>query len=572
MPSEVQTIPQAYLNELHSDMRSCVISICVFSFFSNALLLAGPLYMLQIYDRVLTSDSFETLVGLTLITFFLLAIWGVLDFCRARILARLGATLRVRLDCDLGSVLGNPKDRFRKNRASELISHVDRVATPFSTSAAAALADVIWVPIFLAGLAVFHPLLCGFASLALCVLVALNRLAASLGQVPQCEATQSASLADVVARKASMATTWASFSLQNNIWRYWREVRLRTLDLRVGGSDSAGAFASMSRSWRLMMQSGMLGIGAALVLIEALTPGAMVAATVLLSRAVGPVDVLSLQWGTLLDAKRSWRKLRSTLPRVTARETEFALRKPGAGVKVKEVMVPCNHGRGMGPFSFDLEPGMVLSILGSPGSGKGDLIETIAGLNRRQGGQIWHGSVELPLSPTKSQTQHCGFLSKNPPLFPGTIAQNIAGFETSAAQSGIIRAAEATGIASDIRALPEGYFTDVTEATSKLPAGASTMIALAQLVYDMPEIFVLDDPFSQLSPKYARALTALIEQRKRAAKTTIFTTRTPAALELCDRLLWLENGICRAFGPKDAVLTKYLAPPLPTRGHLGLVS
>lgn len=522
-----------------------IAGVGIFSFFGNLLLLAGPLYMLQIYDRVLATRSIETLIGLTVITLFLLVIWGVLDFLRGRLLARLGTEFQQSIDRAIGVIPENQADRFQGASREKLIARAESIKRAIALPLGGALADVVWVPIFLVGLALFHPLLSCLAMLGLGGIVALHWLAQRLARSAAQEAQVHGWRASQVASQIDAAEEGSlRANHRRNLWRYWREIRQRAQLFQGRGADLRGLFETAQRTWKLSLQSAMLGLGAYLVLRAGLSPGAMVASTILLVRAIGPVDLIAAHWPTLREARINWRALKLKFEAHPSLPQAPAL--PGTGTRVVARSLRLSAFKDARPIDFELQAGEVLSVIGTAGSGKTALLR----------------ALYPPRSPAWGEglAESHQYVAARPTFFAGSIAQNISGFRKEAKAAQMINAARDAGLSGPIEQLESGLFSEVGTAVETWPESLQYRLALAQAIYEAPAVLLLDDPFAAQPPECVQNISDLIEARSKAGQTTIFTARHPTALGVVQKLLWLEAGQSRGFGPRDSILARFLAP------------
>lgn len=522
-----------------------IAGVGIFSFFANLLLLAGPLYMLQIYDRVLATRSVETLIGLTVITLFLLLIWGVLDFSRGRLLARLGAEFQQNIDHAIGVIPENQADRFRGVLREKLIARAESIERAIALPLGGALADLVWAPIFLAGLTLFHPLLSCLAMLGLGGIIGLHWLAHRLARSATQEARVQGTRASQVASQIE-ATEEGSLRADHrrNLWRYWREIRQHAQLVQGRGTDLRGVFETAQRTWKLCLQSAMLGLGAYLVLRAGLSPGAMVAATILLVRATAPVDVIAAHWPTLREARNNWRDLRLEFDTHPSLRQAPALPSTDTCLVARSLLL--SGFKDARPIDFELQAGEVLGVIGTAGAGKTALLRALSPHRSSAWG--------------KDVVEGHQFVAARPTFFTGSIAQNISGFRKEAKASQMIKAARDAGLSEAIEQLESGLLTEVDTALETWPEALQYRLALAHAIYEAPAVLLLDDPFAAQPPEGVQIISDLIEARSKAGQTTIFTARHPTALGVVDKLLWLEAGQSRGFGPRDSILARFLAP------------
>ncbi|WP_370231863.1 ATP-binding cassette domain-containing protein, partial [Cognatishimia sp.] len=305
-------------------------------------------------------------------------------------------------------------------------------------------------------------------------------------------------------------------------------------------------FDAAQRTWKLCLQSAMLGLGAVLVLQDALSAGAMVAATILLVRAMGPVDVLAAHWPIVVEARKGWRVLADMPKKCVEADVDFTSRSHRSGLSMKSISLVQAGQPALAPFDLTLEAGEVLGVIGASGAGKSELLKTLAS----------HGNTEDP----DRVAQDVMLLAGGPKVFTGSVAQNLVGFQENTRVSDFERAAIHAGISADIARLKEGAMTDIKEAFAAWPKAVQDRLQFAQALYDPPSVLLLDDPYAAQPPEGAQVLNALLERRSKAGLVTVFTAQHPTALTHVSKLLWLDQGRCRALGPRDSVLARFLAP------------
>jgi ATP-binding cassette subfamily C protein len=356
--------------------------------------------------------------------------------------------------------------------------------------------------------------------------------------------------------EATQAQTLQS-GLLRNLWRHWHDIRQLAGGVASVISDRKGVFESLLRTWKLCLQSAILGLGAFLVVDGVLSPGAMIASTILMLRALGPVDVLALHWPLLVEARQSWRIIRDLFERHVQDRGFVGDTAPIVGGAATAFVTSTREKPDLDSIEIALDPGDVLGVIGASGAGKSAFLTTLFKADLVAARMSQMGS---DLAQAKALCHSAVYLGANPRVFSGTIAQNISGFRSKARGSEIKKAAMIAGIDQQIEALENGYGTDVGNATLVWPADVRYRLSLSQAIFEAPPLLLLDDPFADQSPSTMQYITHLLETRTAAKQTTIFTARHPTALGVCQKLLWLEDGRCRAFGTRDAVLARFLAP------------
>lgn len=532
-------------------MRGLVWAAVGFGAATNLLMLTGPVFMLQVYDRVLPSRSVETLGVLLGLVAFLHIVMAEIDGVRGRLLARVGARIRHRYEERLfRTSLHGTRDPPDPQLAVALrdLDGIDRLA---GSGLVAAVLDLPWMPVFVLLLAIVHPLLGWLAVGGALALVAL----AVWGHV-----RQSASLARAGAETASTDRLLASLRAEHGdasalmtpgLVSRWRQGRGRALAASLAGADHNARLTARARAVRLFLQSAMLAAGAWLVLQGSLTPGLMVASSILLGRALAPVEHLAGQGGPLVSGLTSLRRLRAVL-REPVPSDAADLPEPGASLVLRSVAVT-GDDRGapiLRLTGFDLSPGRALAVIGPSGSGKTVLARVLAGALTPVAGTVRLGSVPLDrLSATA-----IGYAPQRPVFWPATIAEVIARDDPRAAAAEIAHSAALVGARSAIDALADGFRTPLSPGGGRLSAGLLQRIGLARAIFGRPALVVLDDPFAHLDADGIAALTGTLRVLKAAGVLVVLTGNRHADIGECDDLLVLENGVQVAFGPRERVL------------------
>ncbi|MFN3969767.1 MAG: type I secretion system permease/ATPase [Gemmobacter sp.] len=535
-----------------------LVAVAVFSVFVNLLLLTGPLYMLQVYDRVLGSRSEETLIALSILVAGLFLAMGLLDHARGRVMGRLAARFQDRLDRRVFeasvrrlSVLPNDPVAATGTRDLEAVQRL--MASPVLL----ALFDIPWTPLFIAAIFVFHPML-GWLSLvggAVVILLALANQVSSRSPLMRLNAAQSAAerTADTLRNEAE---TVQALGMAGAGFTRWNRQRAEALARATEAGDVGGAFTVGSRTFRLALQSAVLGLGAWLVLQGQLTPGAMIAASILLGRALAPVEQAVGQWALVQRAQEGWHRLSVLLSVQPPEPARTALPRPRAALDVAALsVVPPGEAQAvLRGVSFRLEPGQALGVIGPSGSGKSTLARAITGVWRPAAGRIRLDGATLDQYPPDALGALIGYLPQRVALFDGTIADNIARLADTPDDAAVVTAAKAAAAHDMIVNLPDGYNTRVSALGGRLSGGQIQRIGLARALYGDPVLLVLDEPNSNLDNDGSAALNLAIRALKARGGSVLIMAHRPAAIQECDVLLVMQDGMRAAFGPRDQVL------------------
>lgn len=547
----------AELSAARSGQNGLIAAAVLFSIAVNVLMLTGPLYMLQVYDRVLGSRSEATLIALSVIVTFLFLMMGILDHLRSRILARIGARIQDRLDRRVFSaamrrlmVLPDDPVALPAQRDVEAIQRL------WSSPLMTALIDMPWTPLFIAAIFIFHPLL-GYLSLAggaLIVAVALLNQWRTRG--PLARASDAGLRADRAADlMKGEAETIRALGMTGAAFDRWQAARGAALGEGLAAADSGGIYSSVSKTFRLFLQSAMLGFGAWLVLRNELSAGAMIAASILLARALQPIEQAVGQWPVLTRAREAKARLAQLLTMVPDEPARTALPRPRAllDVSALSVVPPGESQAVLRMVTFTLQPGQALGVIGPSGAGKSTLARALTGLWRPASGKIRLDGATLDQYDPDVLGSYIGYLPQKVSLFDGTIADNIARLG-AADPAKVVQAAQAAAAHEMILRLPEGYDTRISAVGGRLSGGQIQRIGLARALYGDPVFLILDEPNSNLDNEGSVALNAAIRRLKAAGGAALIMAHRPAAIQECDLLLVLDDGMRRAFGLREQVL------------------
>ena len=550
------------ITSLASIGRSLLVSVFLFSVFVNLLMLTGPLYMLQVYDRVLASRSEETLVALTVLVLGLYLIMGVLDYARAQLMMRFSVRFRSRLDKEVfDTVLTQSLVPQKRTEAATGLRQLDAVQGALSAPVMLALFDMPWTPLFVAAIFVFHPLLGWMAVAGGTALIAVTLLNNWLTRTKVLEAQQKSQSAHVFADQTRLSSEIVrSQGMSEAMTERWLHVQNDALAHSAQASGLTGGFTAFTKSFRLLLQSAMLGLGAWLVLQNELTAGAMIAGTILLGRALAPIEQTLGQWPVIQRAREGWRGLKDLLAARPAHQTTTVLPTPEARLQFSGVSVyaPGAKKPTLAAISFQLQPGTVLGVIGNSGMGKTTLAKAIVGLVPPFSGEIRFGGATLDQYDPDQLGHLIGYLPQNVTLFGGTVAENIARMSAAPDEAKVFEAAKRANAHEMILQLPEGYQTQLHGNDSQLSGGQKQRLALARALYGDPILLVLDEPNSALDYEGTLALNQTIRDFKASDRSVIIMTHRPQAIAEADRIIVMEQGRIKTDGPRDEVLKAML--------------
>jgi len=534
-------------------------TIAVFSMVVNALMLTGPVFMLQVYDRVLGSGSEETLVSLMLIVAFLFGVLGLLDFARSRIGLRYGARLQVALERSVfRASLADARATGTHPQALGDLAQIQRFIT---TPVFMALFDLPWTLFFIGAIFLFHSWLGWLALAGLAVLVAVTLLnrAASLNAIAR-SGVASGAAERIAFEMQAQSDLIQSLGMQGAAFARWQRQRHMALSEAIRSADLVGGFSAVTRTLRLFLQSAILGLGAYLVLQGQLTAGAMIAASILLGRALAPVEMVIGQWSMIAEAGQSWRRLERLLQKQPAEPVRIALPQPAARLNVNQVSIipPGGTAPTLRGVCLQVQPGQAVGVIGASGSGKSTLARALTSIWSASTGQIRLDGATLDQYPPEDLGRYIGYLPQSVSLFEGTVSENIARLDAEADDLAIVKAARAAAAHDMILTLPDGYNTRVSGCSAGLSGGQIQRIGLARALYGDPVLLVLDEPNASLDSDGSLALNKAVNEVKARGGAALIMAHRPSAIKGCDKLLVLSDGAPVMFGPTQEVLRKTL--------------
>jgi len=555
------------VRELISRFRSLFLCAGLFSLAINVLLLAPPLYMLQVFDRVLASRSEETLIALSAAAVVAVLMMAALDALRARLLAVSGAAL----DRQLGPLVldGLLAQTARLSGGPHLngLRDVAALRTFLGGPGLVAIFDAPWLVLFLLVIFLFHPLMGAVATAGAIVMAGLawlnERLTRRTLEQAQAEARRAGRFIDASVRNADVVS---ALGMLPAVTRRWTRLNDAALREQLRASGVGGTLTGFTRLARQLIQLAMLGTGAWLVVDQHVTAGIMIAATLILSRALAPVETLVAGWRSLVEARAAWRRLDELLAAHPLAEPGTALPVPAGELRVEGVAFALRSGerpivRGV---SFALAAGESLGVIGPSASGKSTLARLIVGVWKPQAGTVRLDGADVASWSRERLGPHIGYLPQDVELFAGTVAENIARLAEPDPEQ-VIRAAQRAHVHELVLRLPKGYDTEIGESGQALSPGQRQRIGLARALYGEPRLVVLDEPNSNLDHEGDEALLRALHGLKQEGVTTVVIAHRPSLLREVDRMLVLREGTVEAFGTRTEVLAKVTRPAIPAR-------
>jgi ATP-binding cassette subfamily C protein len=538
--------------------------VAALSAVSNILALTGSLYMLQVYDRVITSRSVPTLVGLTILMVGLYAAYGVIDLLRGRVVRGLAIRLERRLRGPVFSaVMELPNGQTDARLATQPVRDLDTIRTFLGGNGPITLTDMPWLPVYMFLVFLLHPYL-GLAALFGAIVLIIFALLTEIRSRGPSEDSMMASATrqnflDAARRNVEIIHV---LGMERRMSERWASHNEELLDAQRRSNEVTGKLGSASRVFRMVLQSLLLGLGAYVVIHGEATGGVMIASSVMTARALAPIEGAISNWRNFIDARKSYARLTELLSRQRTQAEPLPLPRPKESVTVEHLFVaPPTGGRPiLFDITFSLKAGDGLGVIGPSASGKSTLARALAGAWLPQRGTIRLDGAALHQWDRNVLGRHIGYVPQDIELFEGSIAQNIARLDPEASSEAVIAAAQAAGIHEMILNLPAGYDTQIGGNRTMLSGGQRQRVALARALYGDPFFLVLDEPNSNLDTDGDAALAnAMAGVRERGGIVVIIAHR-PSALSALDKLAVIANGELQAFGPKEAVLAKVFPP------------
>ncbi|MCB1977294.1 MAG: type I secretion system permease/ATPase, partial [Nitrosomonas sp.] len=499
---------QNEIAEVLLSFKQAFRSIGVFSAVINGLMLMPAIYMLQLYDSVLTSRNEMTLLMLTLIVIGAYIFLGALEYVRSFVLIRVGAKLDLKLNKRVYTAAFEQSLKHGESNAGQALKDLTNIRQFMTGNALFAFFDAPWFPIYIFVIFMFHPWLGVFALVGTAVLIVLAYINEKISRKPLDEANTMAVVStNMASNNLRNAEVIEAMGMLPNLQARWNKLHSRFLNLQAEASEKAGIVTAISKSATVALQSLMLGLGALLVLENQISPGMMIAASILMGRAIAPVQLLINVWKQFGGARSAYDRLTKLLEQHPAREPGMTLPKPTGAVSVENVTAapPGSRVPVIKGLNLSLTAGEVLGIVGPSGSGKSTLARLLVGVWPAAAGKVRLDGADVYLWNKEELGPHIGYLPQDIELFSGTVSENIARFgEVDAGK--VILAAQRAGVHQMILNMPEGYDTKLGDGGAGLSGGQKQRLGLARAMYDDPALIVLDEPNSNLDDVGEQAL------------------------------------------------------------------
>ena len=528
----------------------------------NLFLLAGPLFMLQVYDRVLTSRSVPTLVALLALVTGIYVCLAALDIVRLRASTRIADWF----GDEVGPAVARlaiarpwygPPAAGRVTQPSNPMQDFDRLRAFVGSPAAIALCDLPWLPLYLGVAFAFHVDLGMLALGGVAVLFGLAALGDRAAQEPVRQANAAtARRARLIDTSSRAAETIAGLGMRGAYIRRYQGVDGELRGAGRHASDRMALFIGASRGFRLLLQSASLALGAYLALQNEITPGMIIAVSIITARALAPVEQAIGHWRAFVAARQSWLRLRDQIGDADSNEPKMKLPRPKSSLEVADLSVaaPSSDRALLAGINFSLRAGSSLGIIGPSGAGKSTLARALVGILPPLSGSVRLDGADLQHWQSDQLGRHVGYLPQDVELFDGTVAENVARLAQHPDSDAVIAAARRAGAHGLITGLPEGYDTLIGQGGMMLSAGQRQRVGLARALFGSPFMIVLDEPTSALDVEGDEALHKAVEAAKLARSIVIVIAHRPSAISPCDHVLVISNGKQAAFGPREVIL------------------
>lgn len=549
-------IPQNEIAQTLLEFKSAFRTVGVFSAIINLLMLTPSLYMLQVYDRVLQSRNEITLLMLTLMMLGGYLFMSALELVRSFVLVRVGAQLDMKLNKRVYTAAFEQNLKRGGGNAGQALQDLTNIRQFLTGNALFAFFDAPWFPIYLIVIFLFEPTLGVFAVISTAVLIVLAFVNEKVSKKPLAEAnTMAITSSNLATNNLRNAEVIESMGMLPNLMHRWFKLHGRFLQLQGEASEKAGIVSAATKFVQTAVQSLVLGLGALLVIEGKLSPGMMIAASILLGKALGPVQMVISVWKSWSSTRSAYGRLTDLLAANPPRQTGMSLPKPQGMVTVEQVMAapPGGQVAVIKGLSFAIQPGDALGIIGPSGCGKSTLARLLVGIWPAASGKVRLDGADIYQWNKDELGPHIGYLPQDIELFAGTVSENIARFGEIDSDK-VIEAARRAGVHDMILHFPKGYDTLLGDGGAGLSGGQKQRIGLARAMYGDPSLIVLDEPNSNLDEIGEQALVAAVIDMRRRGKTVVLITHRTSIIGATNKLLLLRDGMAQMFGPTDQVL------------------
>jgi ATP-binding cassette subfamily C protein len=544
-------------------IRPTVMSVVIFSLFINLLLFVSPLYMLQVYDRVLSSRSIGTLIAITVLAGVLLAVYGILEMSRSRVLVRAGILFDEKVAQPAFNAIHRAMLRRPDGGQIQGLRDVDILREFLTGAGLLAFCDAPWFPVFVVGAFLLHPWYGWIAIIGSAVIWGLTLLNEVMTKRDLTEATSANMAASQRATSAFRnVEVLQAMGMLGALRSIWSGIHLRHMGWQARASDRAGALMASIKFFRTFLQVIILGVGGYLAIQREITPGGIIAGSIIIGRALQPMELAVGNWKGFVAARGAYRRLKVLFDLAGAAASRMSLPRPKGAFTIEGMIAaaPGQREAILRGVSLTLSAGEALCIVGPSGAGKTTLARVMVGIWPILSGAVRLDGYDLSQWDAQELGQYIGYLPQDVELFSGTVAQNIGRFQDDVNPEDVIAASELAGCHEVIQHMAEGYNTQIGEGGQALSGGQRQRVALARALYGNPSLVVLDEPNSNLDSSGEEALTAAIQELKKRGTTVVLITHKLNILAIADRILVMAAGTVQGFGPRDEILSQLMGP------------
>ncbi|QBR70820.1 type I secretion system permease/ATPase [Beijerinckiaceae bacterium] len=576
MPLSSKYQNQALLGAAIGAVAPVLATAIIFSFFINLLLFTSPLYMLQIYDRVITSRNETTLIALTVLAALCIMVYSILEMLRSRILVRVGMLFDEKIAGAVFDAVHRGNLRQPGSGHVQCLRDIDTIREFLTGAGLITLCDAPWFPVFVAASFLLNPLF-GYLALGGSVITLSLTL---LNELLTKKRLESAGSAGLLANQSALAMFRNTDAIQamgmlGALKQLWAKRHRTALGLQASASDRAGIIVASTKFFRMFLQTAVLGTGAYLVIYREISPGAMIAASILISRALQPIELVVGHWKGFLAARSAFERVRVLFTVAGEQPERMSLPRPLGALQVSDLVASAPGNRNppiLKGISFSLSAGQVMGVVGPSAAGKSSLARAIVGVWPVLRGSVRLDGSDLSHWDPEELGRYVGYLPQDVELFVGTVAQNIARFQEADSEA-ILFAAHLAGCQELIQQLPDGFNTQIGDGGQALSGGQRQRIGLARALYGKPSLVVLDEPNANLDAAGEDALLRAVQTLKSLQITVVIITHKISILTGADKILVMSDGTVQAYGTRDAILQRLMGPRVvPAASHHPIVA
>jgi ATP-binding cassette subfamily C protein PrsD len=554
--------PAAELRSALASCKSAFVGVAVVSGLVNILYLTGSFYLLEIYDRVLSSGSIPTLIAISILALMLYGFQGAFEVVRGRMLVRIAGTLDETLSARIYRAMVRAPLKVRtRGDGLQAMRDFDQVRSFLSGAGPGAFFDLPWMPLYIIICFLFHPMIGYVAIFGVVVLIILTVLTNYLTEGPSKATSEAGAARDALAQASQRnAEVIQAMGMMNRVADIWGQRNDEYRKQNRRNADVGNGLGAVSKVFRMALQSGVLAVGALLVMFGEASPGIIIASSILTSRALAPVELAIANWRGFTASRQSWARLRDLLWHIPEPEYPLDLPVPKKELRAESLSSgpPTAQKLTIGDVNFAIPAGSAMGVIGPSASGKSSMVRAIIGLWPIHRGSVRLDGAALDQWHPDELGKHIGYLPQDVELFAGTIADNISRFSVGATSEQIVAAAKAAHVHDLVLHLPDGYETEIGPHGMSLSAGQRQRVALARALFGDPFLVVLDEPNSNLDSEGEQALTQAILGVRARGGIVVVVAHRPSALAGVDLVLTMQDGRQVAFGPKDEVLAQVL--------------